>query len=312
MTAVLSPWTPADVAAFGDQVLVLPHRLHERDDLVGDAALVRLLELLPDSARDVYTMGTDPADRGPWRQGTAGTLSGAALLEAVRHGRLWFNLQRLQVHDAAWRAVLDDVVAGLRAQVPGLDVVQASATLLLSSPTAQVHYHADAQPNVLLHCRGRKRLLVWPALDPRFVAHEDLQRIFTGEAHEYLPYSVDDDAHATVVDLAPGMLASWPQNSGHRVANTEGLNVSLSVEYATPASLRRHRVWAANRYLSTRLGLPARSTREDGVWAAGKAASYRALRRVKDLPPRTHSATFTVDPGRPLGVRDLDAPLPLR
>ncbi len=307
----LFAWTAEQTAGFGDRVLTLPHRLHEREDLVGDDALVRLLDLLPDSARDVYTMGTDPADRRPWRQGSAGTLPGEQLLEAVRRGRLWFNLQRLQDHDPLWRGVLQDMVEGLRSNVRGLDVVHASATLLVSSSSAQVHYHADAQPNLLWHCRGRKRLLVWPALDPRFVRHEDLQQIFSGEAHEELPYSASDDEHATVVDLEPGQVATWPQNSGHRVQNVEGLNVSLSVEFSTPASLRRHWVWAGNRYLSSRLHLPVRSTREDGAWAASKALSYRALRRLSSLPTRDHTATFTVDPDAPLGLRDLDVPQPV-
>ena len=108
----LFTWTPGDVAGFGDRPLVLPHRLHEREDLVGDDALVRLLDLLPDSARHVYTMGTDPADRSEWRQGSPGTHTGDDLLRTVQQGRLWFNLQRLQDHDALWRRTLDGPCTG--------------------------------------------------------------------------------------------------------------------------------------------------------------------------------------------------------
>ena len=126
-----------------------------------------------------------------------------------------------------------------------------------------------------------------------------------GQAHEELPYDSSFDAHATVLEVAPGQVATWPQNSGHRVRNTEGLNVSLSVEFSTAASLRRHWVWLGNRYLSSRLHLPVRSQREDGPWAASKALSYRVLRRVSPLPSRDHAPRFVVDPDAPLGVRDL-------
>lgn len=298
----LVDWTPEEVAGFGQRVLRLPHRLHERDDLIGDEALVSLLDRLPDRARHIYTMGTDPLDRTLWRQGGAGDRSGVELLGALRSGRLWFNLLRVQDHDAGWATALDDLVAGVRHGVPGLELIDASATLLVSSRTAQVHYHADAQPNLLLHCRGRKRVFVWPALDPRFVAHQQLARIFSGEADEWLAFDGSFDQHATVVDLDPGQALTWPQNSGHRVANTDGLNVSLSVEFATSTSLRRQHVWAANRYLSERFHLPVRSTREAGVWAASKVFCYRSLRTVRATPTKEHLVTFVVDPEAPLGV----------
>ncbi len=310
MTSTRAPlvdWTPEQVEGFGTRVLHLPHRLHERDDLVGDAALAALLERLPDRARHVYTMGTDPVDRTPWRQGTAGGLSGAELLAAVATGRLWFNLLRVQDHDPAWAAALQELVAGLQRDVAGLQVVDATATLLVSSPGALVHYHADAQPNLLWHCRGRKRVFVWPALDERYVPSDQLALIFAGEEHEWLPYDASFDAAATVVDLEPGQVATWPQNSGHRVSNTDGLNVSLSVEFTTPGSLRRQHVWAADRYLSSRWRLPVRSTREDGPWAAGKVLAFRALRRVRPAPAAAHTATFVVDLDAPLCVRDLPA-----
>jgi hypothetical protein len=299
----LVAWTESETAGFGERVLVLPHRLHEREDLIGDAALVALLDLLPQGARHVYTMGTDPADRSGWRQGTVGSRSGTELLRAVQQGRLWFNLLRVQDHAPAWRAALENLVAGVTASLPGLEVVDASATLLVSSPTALVHYHADAQPNLLWHCRGRKRVHVWPALDPRFVPADDLSAIFAGQAHEWLPYDRSYDRQATVVDLEPGSVITWPQNAAHRVSNTEGVNVSLSMEFSTRASLRRQHVWAANRYLSTQLHLPVRSTRDGGPWAATKATSYRALRRMRPLPSgKDHTPTFQVDPDAPLGV----------
>lgn len=305
----LVPWGPEQAAGFGAGVHVAPHGLAERGDLLDDAALAGLLDRLPASATHIYTMGTDPADRTDWRQGDRGALSGTELLRAVQNGRLWLNLLRVQDHDPAWAETLDQLVAGLRGAVPHLDVVRASATVLVSSPTAFVHYHADPQPNLLWHCRGRKRVLVWPALDPRFVPYEDLQAIFTGEAHEQLPYTTGSDSYATVVDLEPGWVASWPQNAGHRVENVEGLNVSLSVEYATPATLRRERVWGANRLLSTRFHLPVASVRETGPLPAVKAASFRVLRTVWPPVPRDHSPTFLVDPDSPLGVGPL-VPVP--
>lgn len=302
----LVPWSAADIAAFSHQPLRAPHTLHESGPF-GDDALVELLDRLPRSNLHAYTMGTDPATPSDWQEADHTGIDGATLMAAVRRGRLWLNILRVHQVDPALSELVAAAYAELQRQVPDFEVVSTSATLLVSSPTAQVYYHADGQPNLLWHVRGRKRVYVYPALDERFATTEALQRIFTGEAHEELPYDPSFDQSATVFELEPGHVASWPQNSPHRVENTEGLNVSLSTEHTTVATLRRQNVWSANRFFSTRLKVPVRGTKETGIGAQVKSTAYRALRKagVRALPARDHTPTVRVDPDAELGYAAL-------
>jgi hypothetical protein len=179
--------------------------------------------------------------------------------------------------------------------------------VLISSPQALVYYHADAPANMLWHIRGRKRIWIYPALDPRYLAREMLEDIFAGVRHEYVPYEPSFDAAATSYDLEPGQFASWPHNAPHRVSNLEGLNVSLSTEHFTAESLQRQRVYVANRFLRTRLGVRNPSPREDGALALVKTLSHRVAARLglDPLQYRRYSPVLRINTRAPGGVTPL-------
>lgn len=302
MSGSLLAWSTVEAARFGSEPMTARHRLPV-SRLFGDEALADLLDAMPTHLLHVYTMGDDPADPSQWQAVRHGRVPGTHLLDAVRRGRLWLNLLRVHRVDRRLAGLVDRLYAELTRTVPGFVPIATSATLLISSPGAMVHYHADGQPNLLWHLRGRKKVWVYPAMHRLFLSTRDLQRIFTGEADEFVPYRPQWDEHATVLELEPGDVASWPQNAPHRVVNTDGLNVSLSTEHRTRASTRREHVWAANRMLSARFHLPVSSTKESGAWAAAKANSYRMLRRV--APPagrgRQPTLVFRMDPSTPTG-----------
>jgi hypothetical protein len=302
MAGSLLPWSAEQVASFGVRPVKAEHQLHE-SELFTDEALAGLLGRMPARQLLAYTMGPDPGDHSQWCAVRCPGVSGADLLEAVRRGRLWLNVLRVDEVDPRYAAPVRQVYAELARLVPGFAPTSTTTTLLVSSPGAIVHYHADAAPNLLWHLRGRKRVWVYPALDPRFLSTTDLQRIFAGEADEFVPYHPSWDEHATLLALGPGEVAGWPQNAPHRVVNTEGLNVSLSTEHRTWTSVRRERLWAANRLLSRRLHLPVTSTKETGAWAAAKVTSYRVLRRLGAPPPPRPPATVLlhIDRTAPLG-----------
>ena len=90
----------------------------------------------------------------------------------------------------------------MRTRIPGFSPDASQGTLLLSSPTALVYYHADGTASVLWHIRGRKRIWVYPALDERYMKRELLEDIFAGVRHEYLPYEPACDEAAQVYSAA--------------------------------------------------------------------------------------------------------------
>jgi hypothetical protein len=255
-------------------------------------------------------MGSDPAHCEVNRLARHDGVSGAELLQAVRSGRLWLNVTRIDRADAACRRLVESLYDDLCVQMPTFEPTTCQGTLLISAPNALVHYHADGPASVLWHVRGRKRVWVYPALDPHFLPSALLEDIFAGARHEFVPYATSLDAGAAVFDLEPGQWIAWPQNAPHRVTNLDSVNVSLVTDHVTRASQRRKRVYLANRFLRTRLGVRQPSAREDGALALAKTVLQRVARKLGLDPVQLHQHV-TVDQvaaAAPGGVQTLYAP----
>ncbi len=293
-------------ADFGRRPLAATHNLHELD-LFTDAALIGLLDHFPRKNLHALTMGSDPA-RIENRLALHDGVSGAELLQAVKNGRLWLNVTRVDRADRRYRTLIDQLYMQLAQQVSGFMPDFSQGTLLISSPHALVYYHADGPASVLWHIRGRKRVWVYPALDERYVKREHLEDIFAGVRHEYLPYEHVFDRGAVVYDLEPGQWLAWPQNAPHRVTNLDSVNVSLSTEHFTRQSRQRARVYVANRFFRTRLGLRGLSAREEGPVAMMKTVVQRLARNagLDRLQAKQHTASMRVDADGPGGVVALE------
>lgn len=304
MTAARTQWTFDDIDSWGDGPHRAAHRLHE-DQAWSDSALAALLDRVPRSIVQPYTMGTDPTRTDEWQRGALTDLPGAELLDIVAGGRLWLNVVGVGQHDETIGRLTRELYEEIAELVPGFRPLSVKATLLISSPTAQVYYHADNQPNALWQMRGTKRVWVYPR-GPRFVSPQHLEEVVAGASDEQLPYRVELDEHASSMELTPGQVAWWPQNSPHRVVNVEGLNVSLSTEHRTAASTRREQVVASNHFARQTLGRQRPSEAEHGLGTAGKITLSRVARKVRPRPEVAGpQPSFTIDASAPDGVRAL-------
>jgi hypothetical protein len=291
---------------FGRVPVLGKHALHE-NPLFGDEALVDLLDRFPRRHLYALTMGNDLTRPSDNRLALHDGVSGAELLRAVRKGRLWLNVTRVDRADTRYKRLIEQLYDELAHQVPGFRPLCAQGTLLISSPNALVYYHADAPASALWHIRGKKRIWIYPALDETFAKREFLEDIFAGVRHEYLPYRHEFDAASQCFELEPGQWVSWPQNAPHRVTNLDSLNVSLSTEYFTAATVQRQRVYMANRFLRTRLRIAKTSTRERGPLTAAKVLAHRVAYRLglDRVRHRAHQPVLRVDADAPGGVADL-------
>ncbi|HEY4401057.1 MAG TPA: hypothetical protein VGO38_03395 [Acidimicrobiia bacterium] len=307
----LTNWTASQAASLTSSVVQTSHRLAELD-LFSDASLAAVLDRLPRQRLQVFTMGTDPNRPADWTPVEVGDASGADILAAVREGRLFVNARLIDRDDREFEMLRDglfDEIARFRQDlVPG----SPSLTLLITSPKAVVYYHLDSGPNMLWHVRGEKRVFVYPATNDFFVERADLEDVFAGVREEFLPYRPDFDDAALKFDLEPGELIAWPQNAPHRITNSDSMNISLSGEFDTRNSFRRHLVYTANRFFSRRLHLPMHSTRETGVASATKRLSYRACRKAGlDSTQLTHDyvTRLQLDPASPGRLVTLPQPV---
>ena len=242
--SVITDWTAAKAKAFTKETLQFRHKLQQRL-MFTDRALEEILDRYPRDRLGVFTMGSDPMDWTSWKRGVAGDLSGAELLAAARAGRIWLNLRAVNEHDREYADLCDEIFADKARFAPHVKTFKRDLGLLISSPNAQVFYHLDVALVSLWQLRGTKTVYIYPPQDP-YVGQEDLERIVLKETAEQFAYDPSWDEGAQKIVFEPGMMVTWPQNAPHRIVNSDSLNVSLLVEFMTPAALTRANVIYAN------------------------------------------------------------------
>jgi hypothetical protein len=303
----LSFWSTAEAVNFGMRPMITKHRLHQLD-LFSDGTLHDLIDCYPRNLMQAFTMGCDPMKPNEWQAVDTEGASADEILRAVRCGRIWFKLLQVHVIDGRFRELLDQLYAELEHHCPHFKAVGPSATLLVSSPTAMVYYHVDAEPNLLWHIRGSKRVWVYPSGDRDLVSQELMEDIFAHIVDEEAPYMEGFDKKAAVFDLGPGEVISWPLNAPHRVTNIEGVNISLSTLHVTSDSDRRKLVYCANRLLRRKYHIPASGLDETGIASFAKQSLFRVLRRAGVVEParrRVYMTNLRIDANAPTGFRVL-------
>jgi hypothetical protein len=296
MTGLMQPLTEPQTRLWGNQPQRLTHHLHQ-DPLFAREALARLIETYPRQHYALIAMGGG-AEAKAWREGDLGGASGEEVLAAIGQGRLWLNLRNVSGVRAEYGRLLDGIFAELRAAMPGFTPHAWQSGILISSPTAQVYYHADLPGQLLWQIAGRKRVFLYPNTPP-FITQRDLEDIALFDVEVDLPYAPWYDQHVTVLDLAPGQFLSWPLNAPHRVENLEGVNVSMTVSFSTVESRRREVLHLANGLLRHRFGLNPRSTRIEGAGFFAKRLMERALRDsawIREQRAMRRKVEFRLDP----------------
>ena len=296
--SIIRDWTPDKARSFTKQNLVFQHGLHERP-MFDDAGLEELLDRYPREKLGVFTMGEDPVAWTTWRKGSAGAMTGSRLLEAAQAGRIWLNLRAANAYLPEYAALGEEIFAEKQAQ-SGRKTFKHDLGMLISSANAQVFYHLDVPLVSLWQLRGRKRVWVYPVEAP-YVGQETLERIVLKETAEQFTFDPAWDKGAEVYDLTPGAMVTWAQNAPHRIENGPMLNVSLSIEFMTPAALMRANVIYANGVLRRRAGLHPKVQDGFGPVGLGKVALARAAKALKLQTPRERvlPVTFQLDAGRP-------------
>ena len=297
---MITDWNPQKAEAFGRETLTFTHDLAGRL-MFEDAGLADLLDRYPRDKLGVFTMGEDPVAWTTWRRGAPGDLTGAQLLEAVQTGRIWLNLRAVNDDLPEYAALEREIFADKAAHAPALRrTFKRDLGMLISSADAQVFYHLDTPLVSLWQLRGEKRVWVYPARAP-YASDEAIEGVVLRETAEQIPFDPAWDADAQVVALTPGRMVTWPQNGPHRIENGPMLNVSLSVEFMTPAALMRANVLYANGLLRRSLGAKPTVSAGLGPLALPKLAVARGAKAL-GLPkpnPRVLPPTFTLDPARP-------------
>lgn len=230
--SLIAPWTAEQKRAFGRAPMTFAHGLLDTG-LFTDEALAGALDRYPAELYDINLFDFDAEGQHVMRTGVRGSLKGQAVLDGLKHGRLWMQMRRATEEVPSWGQAIEAAYAGIAGQVGG-DFKPKGITgqMLLSAPGAGVPMHADAPLVVLFHLRGRKRIWIYPN-DEAHMPRRSMELIVLRQQTEDLPYSRAMDEAAAVFDLEPGMAVSWPLHAPHRVENLDTACLSLTTEFQT-------------------------------------------------------------------------------
>ncbi|WP_315833829.1 cupin-like domain-containing protein [Bradyrhizobium prioriisuperbiae] len=304
---VFTAWDDTHSSLWGNQPIRLDHRLHQ-SALFSRDQLARLIETYP---REHYSLVHTGAreSRRLWREGEIGNLSGNQVIDAISRGRLWLNLRNVTGVDTRYRDVVDQMFEEIAAKVPGFTAPTHEAGILISSPDAQVYYHADMPGQGLIQIAGRKRVYLYPASAP-FITPQQLEDIALFDVEVDMPYADWYDRHAIVFDLEPGQMLNWPLNAPHRVENLSTVNISMTVSYVNQDIRRAQMVHLANGLLRHRFGYQPKSRAIKGASFWSKAVLQKLLRNsawVKKERSARRPIDFKLDAHQPGHILDLAA-----
>lgn len=302
---IFEDWDATHTRGYGRELVRINHRLHQ-SPLFTDAAIERLIETYPREHYDLHTMTAEGHNKESWREGDLGQRSGLEVIEAIRSGHIWLNLRKVMKVSAPHAELLERMFAEVESHVPGLTTYKHNFGILISSPKAQVFYHADVPGQSLWQLRGRKRVYVYPFGAP-FLSQEEMEKIVLGEADEHeMAYEPWFDDHAKVVELEPGEMLHWPLNGPHRVVNLDTLNISVTTEHWTDAIRASYLAHYANGILR-RYGVrnPRHVTSGPGFWVKAGIAAFYKLSGVQKQRKFERRIDFAIDPSAPRGFIDI-------
>jgi hypothetical protein len=305
MESVFAGIEPKHAALWGRHTVKLRHHL-AGSELFSDAGLAQLIEAVPAKTLTITTMAADAHDLDSWRHVDRAGLSGEQLLAAVHAGRIWIQLSGINEVDPRFSALLARAYDELHAAIPGFRTFKQRLGLLVSSPGAQVFYHADKPGQGLWQIRGKKRIWVYPAAEP-FLQPVDLEKVMRGLIEEDIPYEPWFDEYAEVIDLAPGDMLHWALNGPHRVKNHDCVNVSLTTEHWTDDIRRNYAMNFANGVLRREFGWRPRSRSINGpsFWPKAALALAWRLSGMQDRQRYKRQVALKVDPRAPDAVAEL-------
>jgi hypothetical protein len=288
---IFGKWDETHSQLWSHQPIRLEHEMHRSPAFSMDE-FARLIENYPREHYSLVKTGARGSSR-VWREGDIGDLSGRQVVDAISRGGLWLNLRNVTSVDRRYRELVDQMFAEVAAHVPGFDAPTHQAGILISSPDAQVYYHADLPGQGLIQISGRKRVYLYPNTPP-FVRPEHLEDIALFDVEVDIPYEPWYDKHAQVIDLEPGQMLNWPLNAPHRVENLGTVNISMTVSYVNQDIRRAEIINLANGLQRHRFGYAPKSRSIRGPSYFGKAVMQKLLRDGKWLK-RERTARRAID-----------------
>jgi hypothetical protein len=303
---IFSKWDETHSDLWSHQPIRLEHEMHNSPAFSMDE-IARLIESYPREHYSLVKTGAKGSSR-VWREGEIGNLSGRQVIDAISRGGLWLNMRNVGAVDSRYRKLVDRMFEEVLARVPGFKIPKDhQESILVSSPDAQVYYHADLPGQGLIQIAGRKRVYVYPNTAP-FITPENLEDIALFNVEVDVPYKEWYDDHAKVLDIGPGQMLNWPMNAPHRVENLDTFSISMTISYTDDEIRRAEILNLANGMLRHRFGYKPKSRSLRGPSFFAKKVMQKLLRDGKWVKRERNARRpidFRLDATQPGKIVDL-------
>ncbi len=297
-------WEKDTLKEFTQKDYLANHNIHN-NQIFSDEGLIDLINSYPEESLEVFTMGHNPCDPSEWALGRRNNLDGRQLLDAVKNGRVWLNLRKTNSAVPATQKICDALFGEIKEKT-GVGTMKHDIGLLISSPNAQVYYHADMPLVMLVQLRGIKKVYLYPPKSP-YIKDSELEALALRAKDENLSFDADFDKDAFVHDLKPGEFLTWKQNAPHRIVNHDCVNVSLSIEFMTTKAAWRANVLYANGCLRRFFGLNPSIEKSNKIIEIFKVVYARIIKAMGGYrgPNKLPVPKFTLD-NKELGKINFD------
>jgi hypothetical protein len=250
--------------------------------------LPRLIELackLPENDVE-FSSGNVPVEMDPSKTPRTG-LSIAETLRRIDTCGAWMVLkwvERDPEYQALLNECLDEVMRSSEAVAPGMK--RRSGFIFVSSPGSVTPFHFDQEYNFLLQIRGQKTVHVFPR---SIISDEEVEARFA-VSHRNLRFQESFQETAMTFGLQPGDGVHIPIAAPHWVQNGNGVSVSFSITFHTPASERRSSLHRLNSHIR-RIGITPVAVGKSDLRDGAKYLAFQGLRyaaRPLKLLGRSH------------------------
>lgn len=272
-----------DRPLFGSKAIKSRHNLHETN-FFGDDELVEILDNIPRRNLRVWTADHRSKDSSAYMYVDTTGVSGKEILECVKKGEFWINLQRVDKFFDQFKTVSRKLYEDLARQCPHFNVDFTHSYILLSSPNIYFQLHVDSYENMFWCVRGGKHFYLYPPANPRVASREFMEDICAGVREDFLPHVEANRSLRKEIPILPGDLLSWPHHSPHEFVNNDEFNVGLGTFHGTRVGAKRILNYQASRYFRENFPLFRGSIRHDSLSMTMRRNLYRGMRKIGRLP----------------------------
>ena len=120
--------------------------------------------------------------------------------------------------------------------------------IFVSPPNAYTPYHWDPEQNFFMQVRGKKQMAIYDVADRELLPEEALERYYTqGQVITKCPEELFENYE--LFEMNPGDGVYVPVTAPHWVKTLDEVSVSVSINFRSPSSIRRARVFRMNRMM---------------------------------------------------------------